>query len=93
MIVVISFYIQIQRHRRNIDTLAQMGLGAHMEVDFGSGHEGQQKDFYMCISNKRKTVENVDLLQNEAGVLVTNDRRNLPQDLFALIFTSKICLL
>lgn len=34
-------YIGTQEEYR--DTLAQMGLGAHVEADFASGHEGQQK--------------------------------------------------
>lgn len=36
------------------DTLAQMGLGAHMEVDFGSGHEGQQKRLLHVHQQQKK---------------------------------------
>lgn len=35
---------------------------AQVELDVGKEVEGHKKDFYRCISSKKRTRENVDLL-------------------------------
>ena len=55
-----------------------------------SGKEGKcnKKGFFKNVSSKRKTRENVDLLLNDVGALVTEDAEKVEIH-FALVFTIK----
>ncbi|GAB0204829.1 mitochondrial enolase superfamily member 1 [Grus japonensis] len=64
-----------------------------MEINLARDVKGNKKSFYRYISNKRKTRENVGLLQNDTGDLVTWDmeKAEVLNDFFASVFTGK-CL-
>lgn len=46
---------------------------AHLELNLVSNVKGNKKSFSRCISMKRKTRENMGLVLNGAGDLVTKD--------------------
>lgn len=50
---------------------------AHLELNLVSNVKGNKKSFSRCISKKRKTRENMGLVLNGAGDLVTKDREKV----------------
>jgi len=64
---------------------------AHLELNLASDVKDNKKGFFKYISSKWKTRENVDLLLNQVGALVTEDKEKavLLKDFFALVFTAK----
>jgi len=63
---------------------------AHLELDLAREVKDKRKGF-KYISSKRKTRENVGLLLNKMGGLVTEDteKMKLLNFLFGLVFTAK----
>ncbi|KAK4824825.1 hypothetical protein QYF61_019675 [Mycteria americana] len=64
---------------------------ALIELNLARDIKGNTKSFYRYIDEKRKTRENVGLLQKETGELVTWDmeKAEVLNDFFASVFTSK----
>ncbi|KFW77528.1 hypothetical protein N336_11811, partial [Phalacrocorax carbo] len=64
---------------------------ALLEIKLARDVKGNKKSFYRCISDKRKTRENVGPLQKETGDLVTQDTEKVEvvNYFFASVFTSK----
>ncbi|GAB0187869.1 mitochondrial enolase superfamily member 1 [Grus japonensis] len=64
---------------------------ALMELNLARDVKGNKKSLYRYISNKRKTRENMGLLWNETGNLVTwgMEKAEVLNDFFASIFTGK----
>ncbi|GAB0204007.1 hypothetical protein GRJ2_002866300 [Grus japonensis] len=64
---------------------------AHLELTLERDIKGNKKGFYTYISSKRKMRENVGLLLNGAGDLVTQDmeKTEVLNAAFASVFTSK----
>ncbi|KAK4807194.1 hypothetical protein QYF61_024314 [Mycteria americana] len=65
-----------------------------MELNLARDVKGNKKGFYKYIGDKRKARENVGLLLNEAGGVVTQDikKAEVLNASFASVFTSKIDL-
>lgn len=63
-----------------------------MEINLAKDVKDGKKVFIKYISKKRKTRENMGLLLNEVGVLVTEDteKMELLNAVFASVFTAKI---
>ncbi|GAB0204878.1 mitochondrial enolase superfamily member 1 [Grus japonensis] len=63
---------------------------AHLELNLARDVKDNKKGFFKSISSKRKTRENVGLLLNEVGALVTEDteKTELLSAAFASVFTS-----
>lgn len=49
---------------------------AHLEINLTKEVKDNKKGFFKYVKSKRKTTENVSLLLNEMGVLVTEDTEN-----------------
>jgi len=49
---------------------------AHLELKLARDVKNNKKGFFNYISSKRKAMDNVGPLLNEAGVLVTEDTKN-----------------
>ncbi|GAB0182274.1 mitochondrial enolase superfamily member 1 [Grus japonensis] len=66
---------------------------ALIEISLARDVKDNKKSFYRCISEKRRTRENVGPLRNETGDLVTQDmeKAEVLNDFFASVFTGK-CL-
>ncbi|GAB0204992.1 hypothetical protein GRJ2_002964800 [Grus japonensis] len=66
---------------------------ALIELNLARDVKDNKKSFYRYVSDKRRTRENVDPLQNEMGDLVTQDmeKAEVLNDFFASVFTGK-CL-
>ncbi|GAB0183916.1 mitochondrial enolase superfamily member 1 [Grus japonensis] len=66
---------------------------ALVEINLARDVKVNRKSFYRCVSDKRRTRENVGLLWNETGDLVTQDveKAEVLNDFFASVFTGK-CL-
>lgn len=47
---------------------------AHVEFNLVREVKNNNKDFFKCVSSKRNTRENVDLLLNKVGALVVANR-------------------
>ncbi|GAB0205688.1 mitochondrial enolase superfamily member 1 [Grus japonensis] len=64
---------------------------AHLELKLARDVKDNKKGFFKYISSKRKTMENVGLLLNEVGALVTEDteKAELLNAAFASVFTAK----
>jgi len=64
---------------------------AHLELKLARDVKDNKKSFFKYISSKRKTRDNVGLLLNEAGALVTEDaeKAELLNAFFASVFTVK----
>ncbi|PKU27671.1 hypothetical protein llap_22025 [Limosa lapponica baueri] len=64
---------------------------AEIELNLARDIEGNKKNFYRYVSDKRKTRENVGPLRKETGNLVTQDmdKAEVLNDFFALVFTGK----
>ncbi|GAB0209623.1 mitochondrial enolase superfamily member 1 [Grus japonensis] len=64
---------------------------ALIELNLARDVKGSRKSFYMYISDKRKMRENVRILQNNAGDLVTWDmeKPEVLDEIFASVFTGK----
>ncbi|GAB0206875.1 mitochondrial enolase superfamily member 1 [Grus japonensis] len=65
---------------------------AHLELNLAMDVKDNKKGFFKYISSKRKTRENVGLLLNEVGALVTEDteKMELLNAFFASVFTAKV---
>ena len=63
----------------------------HLELNLARDVKDNKKGFFKYISRKRKTRENVGLLLNEVGALVTKDteKAELLNAFFASVFTAK----
>jgi len=63
----------------------------HLELNLAKDIKDNKKGFFKYISSKRKTRENVGLLLNELGVLVTEDTEKVKffSAFFASVFTAK----
>ena len=59
-----------------------------MELNLVREAKDNRKGFFNYVSSKRKTRENVGLLLNEVGALVTEDAEKVEIH-FALVFTIK----
>ncbi|GAB0190077.1 hypothetical protein GRJ2_001473000 [Grus japonensis] len=66
---------------------------ALIEISLARAVKDNKKSFYRYVSDKRRTRENVGLLRNETGDLVTQDmeKAEVLNDFFASVFTGK-CL-
>ncbi|GAB0207584.1 hypothetical protein GRJ2_003224100 [Grus japonensis] len=66
---------------------------AQTELNLARDVKDNKKSFYSYVSDKRRTRENVGILQNETGHLVTQDmeKAEVFNDFFASVFTSKGC--
>jgi len=64
---------------------------AHLELNLARDVKNNKKSFFKYISSKRKTRENVGLLLNKVGALVTEDTEKaaLLNAFFASVFTAK----
>ncbi|GAB0207304.1 hypothetical protein GRJ2_003196000 [Grus japonensis] len=64
---------------------------AHLELKLAGDVKDKKKGFFKYISSKRKTRENVGLLLNEVGALVTEDTEKAESlnAFFASVFTAK----
>ncbi|GAB0209507.1 mitochondrial enolase superfamily member 1 [Grus japonensis] len=64
---------------------------AHLELKLAGDVKDNKKDFFKYISSKRKSRENVGLLLNEVGALVTEDTEKVESlnAFFASVFTAK----
>ncbi|GAB0180635.1 mitochondrial enolase superfamily member 1 [Grus japonensis] len=64
---------------------------AHLELKLARDVKDNKKGFFKYISSKRKTKENVGLLLNEVGALVTEDteKAELLNAAFASVFADK----
>ncbi|GAB0179086.1 mitochondrial enolase superfamily member 1 [Grus japonensis] len=62
-----------------------------IELNLARDVKDNKKSFYRYISDKRKTGENVGLLQKETGDLITWDMEKVEvlNDFFALVFSGK----
>ncbi|GAB0181438.1 hypothetical protein GRJ2_000609100 [Grus japonensis] len=62
-----------------------------IELNLARDMKGNKKSFYMYVSDKRKTRENMGPLWNEIGDLVTQDmeKAEVLNDFFASVFTSE----
>jgi len=61
---------------------------AHLELNLARDVKNNKKGFFNYISSKRKTRDNVGLLLNEVGALVTEDAELL-NAFFASVFSAK----
>ncbi|GAB0176369.1 mitochondrial enolase superfamily member 1 [Grus japonensis] len=63
----------------------------HLELNLARDVKDNKKGFFKYISSKRKTRENVGLLLNEVGALVTEDteKAELLNVTFASVFIAK----
>jgi len=63
----------------------------HLELNLAWDVKDNKRSFFKHISSKRKTRDNVGLLLNEAGVLVTEDAEKaaLLNAFFASVFSAK----
>ena len=63
----------------------------HLELNLARDVKNNKKSFFKYISSKRKTRENVGLLLNKVGALVTEDTEKaaLLNAFFASVFTAK----
>jgi len=63
----------------------------HVELNLARDVKDNKKGFFNYISSKRKARDNVGLLMNEVGVLVTEDteKAELLNAAFASVFTAK----
>jgi len=63
----------------------------HLELNLARDVKGNKKGFFMYISSKQKTRENVGPLLNEVGALVMEDaeKAELLNAFFASFFTAK----
>ena len=66
---------------------------AQLELSLAKDVKGNKKVFFKYVSSKRKTGENVGLLLNEVGALVTEitEKVELLDATFASVFTAKAC--
>ncbi|GAB0205664.1 mitochondrial enolase superfamily member 1 [Grus japonensis] len=66
---------------------------ALIEISLARDVKDNKKSFYRCVSDKRRTRENMGPLRNEMGDLVTQDteKAEVLNDFFASVFTGK-CL-
>ncbi|GAB0209645.1 mitochondrial enolase superfamily member 1 [Grus japonensis] len=64
---------------------------AQTELNLARDVKDNKKSFYSYVSDKRRTRENVGILQNYMGDLVTQDmeKAEVLNDFFASVFTSK----
>ncbi|GAB0178125.1 mitochondrial enolase superfamily member 1 [Grus japonensis] len=79
---------------RNIVGVCREAMGkakAHLELNLARDVKNNKKDLFKYISSKRKTRENVGLLLNKVGALVTEDteKAELLNAAFASVFTAK----
>jgi len=79
-------YKNVIRARRDVMRKAK----AHLELNLAKEVKDNKKGFVECVNRKRKIRENVGLLLNEVGALVTEDTEKvgLLNSFFASVFTA-----
>jgi len=80
-------YRNVVKARRDATRKAKV----HLELDLARDVKDNKKSFFKYISSNQKTRENVGLLLNEEGVLVTEDaeKAELLNACFSSVFSAK----
>jgi len=64
---------------------------AHLELNLAKDMKDNKKGFFKYVNSKRRTRDNVGLLLNEVGALVSGDVENVEilNTFFVLVFITK----